>query len=92
MYHGEKEAEKAKDEWDKVFSRGELPSEMEVYSGNMPLVLFIKGWLNVSHSEAKRLIDQEAVSINDEVVKEWDREVKSGDIVKSGPKNFVKAK
>ena len=29
MYHGEKEAEKAREEWDRVFSKGEYPSEMK---------------------------------------------------------------
>lgn len=91
-YHGAAVAQKARDEWERVFSKGELPSEMESLSGDMPLALFVKNWLNVSHSEAKRLISEGAVSINNEVVKEWGREVKSGDIVRSGPKNFVKAK
>src|SRR3990167_2718425 len=32
-FYGEKEAEKAKDEWERVFSKGELPSEMEEVKG-----------------------------------------------------------
>lgn len=90
-YYGEETAKKAASEFENIFSRGELPEEIETREGNMPLDLFIKDWLNVSHSEVKRLIDQGAVSINDEVVKEWGYKVKKGEIVKVGPRKFVKA-
>lgn len=92
MYHGDKKAIKAKEEWERVFSKGELPEEMETREGDTTLALFVKGWLAISQAEAKRLIDQGAVSVNGEVVKEWGRQVKSGDVVRSGPKNFVKIK
>ena len=96
MYHGEKEAEKARDKWDKVFSKKELPSEIEefeVRGGPMPLGIFIADWLKVSNSEAKRLIgEQNAVKVNDVLVIDLNYEVKRGDIVRVGPRKFVKVK
>jgi tyrosyl-tRNA synthetase len=95
MYHGEKEAEKAKAEFERVFSQGKLPEKIEEFKiggGPTKLTELLKeSGLASSMSEAKRLIEQKAVSVNDEVVESWDREVKSGDIIKVGPRKFVKA-
>lgn len=92
MYHGEKEAQKAKDEWEKVFSNKEMPSEIqEAPGGGMKLVDFItEHALATSSSEAKRLLDQGAVSVNDEVIKKWGHILKKGDIVRVGPRKFLK--
>ncbi len=93
MYHGEKEAKKAAEEFDKVFSRKELPEDIfEVSGGGMPLDLFLEGWLKESRSEVKRLIDQGAVKINDEVAKEWGTIVEQGNIIKVGPRKFARVK
>lgn len=91
MYHGEKEATKARDEWDKVFSKGELPSNIEEVDGGK-LIDVIEVSSSVSSTQAKRLVDQGAVSVNGEIIKEWNREVGSGDIIQIGPKTFVKVK
>lgn len=92
MYHGEKEAGKAKDEWEKVFSNKEMPSEIEEVPGDgMKLVDFItEHSLAVSSSEAKRLLDQGAVSVNDEIFKEWGHVLKAGDIIRVGPRKFLR--
>lgn len=96
MIYGEKEAEKAKEEFKKVFVEKELPGAMQEFkteSGGMPLGLFISGWLKVSLTEAKRLIsEKKAVTVNDQLVESWDYLIKSGDIIKSGPRHFVRAK
>lgn len=92
MYHGEREAQKAKDEWEKVFSKRELPEWIEKVPGDgMELVDFItKHALASSSSEAKRLLDQGAVSINEEVIKKWGCILKKGDVVRVGPRKFLK--
>lgn len=92
MYHGEKAACEASDEWEKVFSNKEMPSEIEEAPGDeMKLVDFItEHALASSSSEAKRLLDQGAVSLNDEVIKEWGHILKKGDIVQVGPRKFLK--
>ncbi|OGN02183.1 MAG: tyrosine--tRNA ligase [Candidatus Yanofskybacteria bacterium RIFCSPHIGHO2_01_FULL_42_12] len=89
MYHGEKEAQKAKDEWERVFSRGELPSEMEEVK-TAKLVELVGLVTQGSSSSAKILIDQGAVKVNGEVKKEWNFTPKEGDIIQIGPKKFVK--
>jgi len=89
MYHGEKEAQKARDEWDRVFSKKEYPSEMkEVGAGKLMDIVEVGG--AVSSTQAKRLIDQGATRINGEVIKEWNFIPKEGDVVQIGPKTFVR--
>ena len=92
LYHGEKEAQKASDEWEKVFSNKEMPSEIQEAPGEgMKLVDFItEHSFAVSSSDAKRLLDQGAVSVNDEVIKEWGYILKSGEVVRVGPRKFLK--
>lgn len=99
MYHGEKEASKAREEWDRVFSKGELPSETEipVFSGSGTALLdFItKNELAKSRSEAKQLFDQGAIKINGEVAKiktNWSYELRSGDVIQVGSHRFAKVK
>lgn len=92
MYHGKKAAKKASEEWEKVFSKGELPNEIEEAPGDgMKLIDFItEHALATSSSEAKRLLDQGAVSINDEVIKEWGHVLKKEDVVRVGSRKFLK--
>lgn len=92
-FYGEKEAQKAKEEFEKVFSKGEKPEEIrEVENkGNIIQTSFMAGMVE-SNSEMKRLIDQKAVKINDIVVEKWDHSTQSGDIVQIGPRKFYKVK
>lgn len=92
IHHGEKDAEEAKNEWEKVFSNKEMPSEIQEAPGEgMKLIDFItEHALAVSSSEAKRLLEQGAVSVNEEVIKEWGRVLKGGDVVRVGPRKFLK--
>jgi len=93
MYHGEKAAQKAIEEWERVFSNKENPTDMPEFSGAGELVTqWIVGiQLAPSQSEIKRLIEQRAVKINGEVITEW-KVLKSGDIVQVGPRKFAKVK
>jgi len=93
LYYGRGKAEKARDEWEKVFSKKELPSEMEEIESKGDIVsTIVAAGIILSKSKAKRLIDQRAVKINNEAVVEWDKSVKRGDVVQVGPKRFVKIK
>ncbi|MDP3792884.1 MAG: tyrosine--tRNA ligase [bacterium] len=93
MYHGEKEAQKAKEEFERVFSKGEKPEKIvEVENkGNIIQTSVATGMVE-SNSEMKRLVDQKAVQVNDVVIEKWDHPTKSGDIVKIGPRKFYKVK
>lgn len=93
MYHGEEEAAKARDEWDKVFSKGEYPSEIEEAKskGILMQTTFAAGIVS-SNSEFKRLVDQGAIKINNETIRDWQAKDKPGDVVQIGPKKFIKIK
>lgn len=94
MYHGEKEADKAHSEFEKVFSKGELPEDIKEWSlktGETNIVDVLAGSITASSkTDAKRLIDQKAVEINGQTIIDWRQEVKSGDIIKVGPRKFLK--
>jgi len=101
MYYGKKEAEKEKQEFRRVFSEKQFPesiderniSELSTNSSSVSILLALKGFgLASSISEAKRLIEQKAVSVNGDIVKSWGYKVKSGDIIKVGPRKFIKLK
>ena len=68
QFHGEGAARKAADEWDLIYSKRQLPTEMKQYAvenGKMKLSrLIVRVDLAKSNSEAERLIEQGAV--------EWD--------------------
>ena len=93
MYHGEKEAQKAKDNFESVFSEGKLPEEIREikFAGKITELLKVSG-IAGSMSVAKQLIDQKAVSVNDHVVTDCDFGVKMGDIIRVGPRKFLKIK
>jgi len=67
IYHGEEEARKAEDEFNKIFRDKEMPSEMpeiKVESGEYQILDFLaENKLAPSKTEAKRLIMQNAVKI-----------------------------
>lgn len=91
LYHGKIEAQKAKDEWERVFSKGGLPSEMEEIEKGK-LVEIVELATRGSASSAKALIDQGAVRVNGEVKKEWNFVTEESDIVQIGPRRFIRVK
>ncbi|TSC91360.1 MAG: tyrosyl-tRNA synthetase [Parcubacteria group bacterium Licking1014_17] len=93
MYHGEKEAKKAREEFERVFSQKKLPEDIGEYKlkGNTDLVdVMVDSGLAKSKSEAKRLIGQGAVAINGSVEKKWDREINPGDVMKVGVRRYIR--
>ncbi|PIR41951.1 MAG: tyrosine--tRNA ligase [Candidatus Yanofskybacteria bacterium CG10_big_fil_rev_8_21_14_0_10_37_15] len=90
-FYGEKEAQESKNEWERIFSKGELPTEMKEVEGGK-IIDVIEIISKVSSTQAKRLVDQGAVSVNGEIIKEWSRKVKKGDVIQIGPKTFIKIK
>ncbi len=94
MYHGEKEADKAMEEFEKVFSKGELPEDIQEFSGEGKSILDFIADNNLaeSRSETKRLLEQKAIKINSMVVTDWGQLLSKGDIVQVGPRKFAKVK
>ena len=93
LYHGPKAAKSASEEWAKVFSNKEKPSEIDevkVKSKNIIDVL-VETKLAPSKSEAKRLLAQDGVKVDDQTATE-ETEIKSGNLLQVGKRKFVKIK
>lgn len=98
MYHGEKLAKEAQDKFVKQFSNKELPDqikEVSLASGTYPTAdLLVKFKLAASKSEARRLLDQNGVKLNQQTYKESTINIgkKNNLIIQVGKRKFVKIK
>lgn len=95
QYHSPEDAQKAKEEFERVFSRRELPTEVEtieVQAGKVFLPKFLKELGIVkSASEAKRLLTQRAIDINKQTVQTEELDLTPGEyIFRIGKKRFLK--
>jgi tyrosyl-tRNA synthetase len=92
MYHDEEAAQQALEEFEKVFSQGQLPEDIAEFSGEGKSILDFITEHNFadSRSEAKRLLEQKAVRVNSSAVTEWGHLLGKGDIVQVGPRKFAK--
>ena len=96
IYHGEKSAKGAEEEFNKVFRKHELPGKMPVAilkKGSYDAIdLLLKLNLVKSKSEARRLVNENAVKINSGIVKDSKIKINaaSGLVVQIGKKRFVK--
>lgn len=94
MYHSEKEAKKAQENFINTFSKKQTPEdikELKPKDKNIIAVLLEAGFVS-STSEARRDIKGGGVKLNDEKVASFDTQVKSGDIIQKGKRFFVKIK
>jgi len=98
IFHGEVEAQKAYENFIKVFSKRELPEEVEeihienfVKDGVVDIVNLLVS-LNIlkTKSEVKRIIEQGGLKINEEHVTHFRVKVSNGDILRVGKKQFYK--
>ena len=95
QYHSEEEALKAEEEFERVFSKRELPTEVETFEieegrAYLPKLLRDLGIIK-SSSEVKRLISQRAIDINKETITAEEFEFTKGEyILRIGKKRFVK--
>ncbi|MCK5084613.1 MAG: tyrosine--tRNA ligase [Candidatus Pacebacteria bacterium] len=98
IYHGKKEAENAEEEFNKIFRDKKKPTdipEMKLEIRNWKLVdLLYELKIVSSKGEARRLIQQGGVKIDDTVQKDFEKEieVKNGMVVQVGKRRFVKIK
>lgn len=92
LYHGEDGAKEGQQYFQTVFRDKALPEEIpevKVTSANIVDVLLETGLVE-SKSEARRVIEQGGVRMNDEVVKVMDLEVTPGAIIQKGKRQVVK--
>ena len=98
LYHNQKEAEKAQAEFEKVFSKKELPEKIEVFhlKSEKPEIWIVKllteTRLCSSSSEARRLIKQGGVYIDNQRVEDENLQVKiKGEkLLRVGKRKFLK--
>ncbi|MBI5913412.1 tyrosine--tRNA ligase [Candidatus Azambacteria bacterium] len=93
LYHSEKEATEAAREFEKVFSKKELPSEMEEFVVASPMALkevLVKSGAVASVSAAKQLIEGGGVKVGNDVQSDWNAEIKGGEIIQAGKRKFFK--
>ncbi|MDF1498434.1 MAG: tyrosine--tRNA ligase [Patescibacteria group bacterium] len=96
IYHGKKEADNAEKEFNKIFRDKKRPSEIEEVKLTKKdynlLGLLSETKLTSSKSEARRLVQQGGVKIDDVVQKDFEKkiEIKNGMIVQVGKRRFVK--
>jgi len=97
MYHGEEAAEEAERKFKAEVQKKGIPEDLAEYvvpeSGAMWIVKLVKdSGLAASNSEARRLIQQGAVSIDGYRVTDPNQEVeiKGGEVLKAGKRRFVR--
>jgi tyrosyl-tRNA synthetase len=98
LYHGEKAAQKAEEEFNRIFKEKKLPAKIPIFRVSkkaLPILdLIFETGLAPSRSQAKRLILQKGVKIDGETKTNWKEEIKlkKGMIVQVGKRKFVKIK
>ena len=94
-FHNRDEAEKSKNDFLNIFQKNKNPEDIDLIEVNpMPLPNLLKhiGFVS-STSEARRLITQKALKINDNVVSSIDDQLVDGTyLLKLGKKKFIKVK
>ncbi len=96
MYHTAEAAQAAENRWTAQFSEGALPEDIVDYqlqSEDNWIALLTNSGLAPSNSEARRLLEQGGVRLNQTKV-ELDSEFKvaDGDVLQAGKRRFVKLK
>lgn len=95
-YHDKTSAESAAAEFDRVFAQRQTPTDMgeiTVPRGKMSIVELIHAaGFAKSKSDARRLVAQNAVSIDDEKISDIDAQIepKSGAVLRVGKRRFAK--
>jgi tyrosyl-tRNA synthetase len=98
LYHNAAEAENAATEFDKVFSQGGLPEDIEtieVKALEAPLLeLLLEHKLLSSRGEAKRLIDGGGIKVDQKKISDYNLilQLKPEKLVQIGKRKFVKFK
>lgn len=94
LYHSAEAAVTAEEHFTTVFGRNELPTDMPkvpVPGSTDPLEILVALQLAPSRAEARRLLDQGGVKINNEKHPRWDTPLilTAGDIIQVGKRKFI---
>ena len=94
LYHGEKAAFEAEQEFNKIFAKKEIPDEMPEFKLKTEKIgitdLLVKVGICASNGEVKRLIKQNAISIDGKKIDDIFFEVNKESVIKVGKRRFLK--
>ena len=95
MYHSKDIAIKAQENFDRIFIRKDIPEDIPEFQLDNDMLLvevLISNELVSSKSEARRLIEQGAVKINDQKCLDRDHNIKKDEslVIKVGKRRFLK--
>lgn len=92
FYHSEAAAAKAQNYFISTFSNKETPSDLPAFkpSAHDLITVLVESKLAPSKTEARRLVEQKAVKVNEQIISDAKRRVSKGDIVQKGKRFFVK--
>ncbi len=98
IYHGEKAAREAREYFEKVFSKKEMPeeiAEIKVSAGESLIDILVKNKLAASKADARRKIDQGGIKIDNETVSDWQLKLDkryNKKVIKAGKREFRRIK
>lgn len=95
LYHGEKKAKEARENFDKVFSKKEISASDAVilpYIEGTITSYAVSSGISQSNGAARRLIEQGGFKVNGETVKDPNFKPQKGDILKIGKHSFFRLK
>jgi len=95
IFHNEAAALMAEENFKRVFQQKDVPDEMPEYAlqpGQTVLDVLIATGLVASKSEGRRLIDQNGVRLDGEVLKQFDAPFPRPGVLQVGKRRFVRVK
>lgn len=96
IYYSKTAAQKAERDFNWVFKEKKIPLRIptkKISNKKIKILdLLVKTKLAPSKSEAKRLVEQKAVKLDNKIVKDWRKEVivKKGVVLQAGKRRFIK--
>jgi tyrosyl-tRNA synthetase len=90
--YSDKDADEAEKHFEKVVQKKELPKDIREYkiTANATIGIVVDAGLVRSRSEASRLINQGAVSVDGEKIMDINHQVKKDQIIKVGKRRYLK--
>ncbi len=88
-YYDNKVALKAEKDWEKQFIAGEKPSDIETFKTKKGSVIDVVALaFDVSKSEARRLLTQGGIKINDEVIRDAEHKISADCLLQLGKRRY----
>ena len=95
-YHSKEQADAARQGFNSVFANKAMPTDIQEFTcafgeASAPVMFLTDAGLTASRGEARRLIEQNALAINDEICTDAGKQLASGEYnVRLGKKRFLK--